>query len=70
MNAKVKAPRAVIDGIESVRLTGRTNMLDRQTVQVIANELELWETVLWLEDHPKEYANGLFHGFEAEEEAR
>ena len=70
MTEKVKAPRAVIDGIETVRQTGRTNMLDRRMVQVIANELEIWEVVIWLEDHPKEYGRGLFHGFEADEEAR
>ena len=70
MTEKVKAPRAVIDGIETVRQTGRTNMLDRHAVQYIANELELWEVVIWLEDHPKDYGRGLFHGFEADEEAR
>jgi len=70
MTEKVKAPRAVIDGIETVRQTGRTNMMDRRMVQVIANELELWEVVIWLEDHPKDYGRGLFNGFEADEEAR
>jgi hypothetical protein len=70
MSEKVKAPRAVIDGIETVRQTGRTNMMDRQMVQVIANELELWQVVVWLEDHPKDYGRGLFQGFVADEEAR
>jgi hypothetical protein len=70
MTEKVKAPRAVIDGIETLRQTGRTNMMDRRIVQVIANDLELWEVVIWLEDNPKDYGRGLFHGFEADEEAR
>jgi hypothetical protein len=70
MTEKVKAPRAVIDGIETVRQTGRTNMMDRRMVQVIANELELWEVVIWLEENPKDYGRGLFHGFVADEEAR
>jgi hypothetical protein len=70
MTEKVKAPRAVIDGIETVRQTGRTNMMDRRMVQVIANELELWELVIWLEDHPKDYGRGLFQGFQVDEEAR
>lgn len=66
MNEKVKAPRAVIDGLETIRQTGRTNMMDRRVVQMIANELELWEVVVWLEDNPKDYGRGLFHGFEPE----
>jgi len=43
---RVKVPKKVIEGTETVRNTGRTNMLDFNAVQVIANELELYETVV------------------------
>jgi len=45
-DVRVKVPKKVIEGIETVRNTGRTNMLDFNAVQVIANELELYETVV------------------------
>jgi hypothetical protein len=60
----IRIPREVLDGIEAVRESGRTNMLDRLAVQYIANELEYFATLIWLEDHRDDYARGLFHGFE------
>lgn len=60
----ILVPREVFEGIEAVRESGRTNMLDRMAVQYIANELEYYATVLWLEDHRDDYARGLFQGFE------
>lgn len=66
----VKAPQDVIAGIEAVRQTGRTNMMDRLAVQYIANELELYSLVVWLEDNPGGYGRGLFEGFEPEGEVR
>lgn len=60
----IRVPREVLDGIDAVRETGRTNMLDRMAVQYIANELGYFATVIWLEDHRDDYARGLFHGFE------
>ena len=63
---KVKAPQAVIDGIEEVRKSGKTNMFDRRAVQYWADKNEAFETVCWLEEHPREYGQGLFNGFEPE----
>jgi post-segregation antitoxin (ccd killing protein) len=62
--SKVRVPREVLEGIEAVRETGRTNMMDRMAVQFIANELEFFQTVVWLEDNRRAYAQGLFNGFE------
>lgn len=65
---RVRVPQAVLDAIEDVRDSGLTNMMDRTAVQRIANDLEHYETVIWLEDNRKLYAEGLFRGFEAEDE--
>lgn len=59
-NVRVKVPQKVMDGIAAIRDTGRTNMLDFNVVQVIANELELYETVVWMEEHKREWAKVLF----------
>lgn len=39
--------------ILAVRATGRTNMFDVPTVQYIANEMRLYELVIFLEEHAK-----------------
>ena len=36
--SKVKVPKAVLDGIEAVRRSGLTNMLDRPVVAELAEE--------------------------------
>lgn len=62
----VKIPKAVWQGIEAVRLSGKTNMLDVQMVQRLAFEMEYFATVLWMQDHRELYCRGLFEGFEIE----
>jgi len=62
----VRVPEAVLEGLEGVRRTGLTNMLDRNAVQYWADHFEYFETVVWIEDNPKLYAEGIFRGFEAE----
>jgi hypothetical protein len=57
---------AVADGIKEVRNTGKTNMMEWRRVQRIADELELYELVVWLQDHQEEYLTGLVNGFEVE----
>lgn len=66
--SKIKVPKEVLEGIMAVRETGRTNMIDRKTVQFVANDLEFYATVIWLEDNPKPYSQGLFLGFEPVDE--
>jgi hypothetical protein len=65
-NDAIVVPRAVLAGIETARRSGRANMLDRPGVVRLADQLGFHETVLWLHDHPSEYARGVFHGFRAE----
>ncbi len=65
---KIKIPQTVYDTLEHIRQSGETNMLDRLRVQQIADRLEAYETVLWIEDHPQLYARGIFQGFESEDD--
>ena len=63
----VRIPRLVYEGIEAVRQSGRTNMLDRTTVQRLCMKLSYYNAVVWLELNKREYAKGIFEGFEVEE---
>lgn len=64
----VPIPADVFAGLEAVRRSGLTNMLDRPRVIEIA---ELWgydATAEWLRTHRREYATGIFQGFQVIEE--
>jgi len=65
---KVKVPKAVLDGLEAVRQSGLTNMLDRLLVAELAREFGFEEAACWVEDHRGQYAQGVFRGFEPTEE--
>ena len=69
MADKVKIPARVFNGLEAVRLSGRTNMLDRPAVAAIALKLGHVDAAIWLTDRDnfKTYAQGIFQGFIAEE---
>ena len=63
----IPIPAAVFEGLEAVRRSGLTNMFDRPRVIEIA---ELWgydETAAWLREHRKQYCEGIFAGFVADE---
>jgi hypothetical protein len=64
MNEPVPVP--VLEGIEAVRRSGRTNMLDRPRVAQLCDELGFYEAALWVHEHRDLYARGIFHGFRAE----
>ena len=66
--APISIPAAVWQGLESVRRSGLTNMLDRPAVIQIAERLDFPETVRWIEGHHGPYSEGLFRGFVAEPE--
>ena len=66
--SKVKVPKAVLDGLEAVRRSGLTNMLDRPVVAELAEEFGFEETARWIKTRRREYAVGIFHGFAAKEE--
>ena len=48
--------------ILAVRKTGRTNMFDVPMVQYIANEMRVYELVIFLEEHRSEYVNFILTG--------
>lgn len=48
-NDRVQITRAVFDGLESIRSSGATNMLDRPTVLHLAREWDFPETADWIE---------------------
>ena len=58
--------KEVREGILAVRGTGRTNMFDVDAVKEIAYELGYEEVVDWIENHEREYAAGIFEGFEVQ----
>ena len=68
MADKVQVPVKVLEGIEAVRKSGRTNMLDRNAVAAIALDLGFVEAAFWIEDksNQKAYAEGIFRGFREE----
>lgn len=66
--SKVRVPQAVLDGLEAVRQSGLTNMLDRPVVARLAREFGFERAARWIETHRKQYAEGIFRGFEAVED--
>ena len=62
--AKIKVPNEVLKGIIAVRDSGLTNMLDRPVVVQLAAEMRFEKAARWVETHRKEYAEGVFCGFE------
>jgi hypothetical protein len=59
----IPIPAAVYEGLEAVRRSGLSNMLDRPRVMEIA---ELWgyaETAEWLRANRTAYCEGIFAGF-------
>lgn len=64
----VLVPHEVYEGIEAVRLSGLTNMLDRPMVARLAAEMGYPETSRWIQHHRDLYARAIFHGLRAEQE--
>lgn len=56
------APR-VVEALEMVRHSGLTNMLDRRTVAMLAEEFGYPDAADWIRTHRAEYATGIFNGF-------
>lgn len=48
--------------ILAVRATGRTNMFDTNAVQVIANEMNFYELVIFIEEHKDLYVRFIMTG--------
>lgn len=54
------------DGLENIRSSGTTNMLDYPKVLHLSNLYGFEATANWLTDHKGEYGRGIFFGFEVE----
>lgn len=48
--------------ILAIRDTGRTNMLDSNMVQVIANEMNFFELVIFIEENREAYGKFILTG--------
>ena len=48
--------------IETVRQTGLVNMLDARRVQQLANEMNLYHLVIFIEEEPQEYFDFILTG--------
>ena len=55
-------PEKVKEQILAVRDTGLTNMFEVNAVQRIANDMGLYELVIYLKDHRCEYAHFILTG--------
>ena len=64
MSERVPVPHRVFEGIEAVRRSGLTNMLDRLRVAEIAEEMGFSEAAEWIRNNRELYARAIFHGFE------
>jgi hypothetical protein len=64
VTAPVAVPLAVYEGIEAVRQSGLTNMLDRPRVAEIAEAMGFDEAATWVREHRERYAQAVFHGIE------
>lgn len=62
----VEVSAEVYEGIEAVRRSGLTNMLDRPVVAHLADELGFAESASWVREHRDLYARALFHGFQVD----
>jgi hypothetical protein len=65
---RVRVAAEIFEGIEAVRLSGLTNMLDRPVVARIAEEMGYEESVRWVREHRDLYARAIFQGFEVVEQ--
>lgn len=63
---RVRIPIDALEGLEVVRLSGKTNMLDAPRVIELALEMGYDATAFWVYENKRLYSQGIFLGFEAE----
>jgi hypothetical protein len=61
--------QSVYEGLCFVRDSGKYNMFDRASVAKYARKKGYSATYIWIIDHPKDYATGIFEGFEVKKES-
>jgi len=64
----VSIPAAVYEGLEAVRQSGLSNMLDRPRVIELAEIMGYDETAEWVRENKRRYAELIFCGMVVEEE--
>jgi hypothetical protein len=62
--AKVTVPKSVMEGLEAVRLSGKTNMFHVPMVLKLASDMGFSEAAIWISEHKNLYCQGLLRGFE------
>lgn len=62
---KIEVPAEVLAGLEAVRLSGKTNMLDAPRVIELAFEMGHEDAALWVYENRGQYAEAIFLGFAA-----
>ena len=65
--AKIRVPADVLEGLEAVRVSGKTNMLDAPRVIELALDMGHDAAAFWVYENRPKYAEGIFRGFELEE---
>jgi hypothetical protein len=63
----VRVSAGVLEGLEAVKHSGKTNMIDTREVQALAYIMGYQDTAWWVEYYPNLYVAGLIHGFIAVE---
>ncbi len=61
----IVVPAVVLAGLEDVRTSGLTNMLDRPRVILFALVAGYNETARWVQEHRDAYARGILGGYVA-----
>ena len=54
--------KKIREQIMKIRDSGETNMLDTRMVQWIANRENMYELMIYIEDHKQEYVHFIFTG--------
>lgn len=62
-NTKIRVSKEIFDGLEAVRLSGKTNMLDAPRVIELALEMGHDAAAFWVYENRRSYATGIFQGF-------
>lgn len=60
---KIEVPAEVLTGLEAVRLSGKTNMLNAPRVIELALEMGHVEAAFWVYENRSLYAEAIFLGF-------
>ncbi len=63
----VTVSASVLEGLEAVKQSGNTDMIDTREVQALAYIMGYQDAAWWIEYFPNLYDAGLVHGFIAAE---